>query len=305
MLRSLPLKIGIAVVVSAYFFFVFHGTFTLSWIEEWEYFGTGSIWATIIFWEDISAFVGLLFRLAASAIAFTSVILYFVRKTLSEQTIVKILRVVLVGEAIYWIGLLPSGIMPLAYFVDFSGHSPFDVLVRLLTNEVPLLVESVAIPAVLLKLAYELSPKKPLKDAIKWGLTAGTVYVFAFCFTHTGIWISTVRTKGVECLIAYPENLFSFGLTTIGMLALTIFTAHFAKTYIVALTLKDLNLQKIGAIITSLGLFFLCNYLTWILFGRNETWSTWYAWFLGHNMDLWMLSLPLAGLPLILEEVQY
>ena len=28
-------------------------------------------------------------------------------------------------------------------------------------------------------------------------------------------------------------------------------------------------------------------------------WSTWYAWFLGHNLDLWFLSLPLVGLPLI------
>ena len=36
-------------------------------------------------------------------------------------------------------------------------------------------------------------------------------------------------------------------------------------------------------------MYFLWNYLTWIYFGGDAVWSTWYAWFLGHNLDLWML----------------
>ena len=60
--------------------------------------------------------------------------------------------------------------------------------------------------------------------------------------------------------------------------------------------MEELKLKTIGAILIVFGLFFLWNYLTWIFFGG---WSSWYAWFLGHNLDLWMLSLPLLGLPLL------
>jgi uncharacterized membrane protein YqhA len=86
------------------------------------------------------------------------------------------------------------------------------------------------------------------------------------------------------------------------LLALAIYTAFFAKKSIGAETLQDLKLKTIGAIILALGMYFLWNYLTWIFFGGNYLWSPWYAWFLGHNMDLWMLSLPLLGLPLLFAD---
>ena len=57
-----------------------------------------------------------------------------------------------------------------------------------------------------------------------------------------------------------------------------------------------------GAIITLLGMYFLWNYLTWIYFGNNALWSDWYAWMLGHNMNLWVLAIPLVGLPLLLSR---
>jgi hypothetical protein len=31
----------------------------------------------------------------------------------------------------------------------------------------------------------------------------------------------------------------------------------------------------------------------------GSNWNEWYAWILGHNLDLWMLSLPLVGIPLL------
>jgi hypothetical protein len=42
--------------------------------------------------------------------------------------------------------------------------------------------------------------------------------------------------------------------------------------------------------------------LTWIFFGRDQLWSEWFAWFLGHNMDLWIIAIPLVGLPLLYSE---
>jgi hypothetical protein len=214
----------------------------------------------------------------------------------------KVLRAVLVGEAIYWLGLLVSGVLPLVFMGSFGDRSLLSILTSLLTSEIPLLVESIAIPVALFKLAHELNPNKPVKGAIKWGLIAGAVYVLVFWLVNTGLWIGTIQTKGVEYLTSYLENLFSFALTTTGMFALTVFTAYFAKKSIGTETIEKLKLKTVGAISIALGLFFLWNYLTWIFFGRNEIWSTWYAWFLGHNMDLWLVSIPLVGLPLLFER---
>jgi len=62
-----------------------------------------------------------------------------------------------------------------------------------------------------------------------------------------------------------------------------------------------LKLKTVGVIIVLAGLYFLWNYVTGIIFGA-ELWSDWYAWFLGHNLDLWALSLPLLGLPLLFKK---
>jgi hypothetical protein len=104
-------------------------------------------------------------------------------------------------------------------------------------------------------------------------------------------------------LTAYPENLLSFALTTFGMLALTVFTAYFTKRSIGTERVEKLDIQTIGAILTVLGLFYLWNYLSWIFFGRDETWSYWYLWFLG-NLNLWLLSIPMIGLPLLFKNKQ-
>jgi len=298
-----PLKIGLLIVTLSYFLFTLHGMLTLEWIGEWERLGGGgSIFSTIIFVEDISATIGLVFRLAASAVALAGTVLYFVKKGLPAQTITKILRLVLVGEAIYWLGLLVSGILPLIYLRGFGQSSLLMALLSILTSEIPLLVESIAIPVALFKLAYELNPNKPAKGAIKWGLIAGTIYVFVFWYVNTGLWIGTAQQKGLAYLTSYPETLLSFVVTTIGMFALTVFTAYFVKKSVGTETLEKLKLRTVGAIIIAVGLFFLWNYLTWIFFATDASWSIWYAWFLGHNMDLWLLSLPLVGLPLLFQR---
>jgi hypothetical protein len=106
-----PLKIGFLIVALAYFLFTFHAMFTLSWIGEWEFF-SGSF-RFVIFVEDITAGIGIASRLVASTIAFAGIIFYFVKKGLSTQTAMKLLRLVLIGEAIFWLGLLASGVLPL------------------------------------------------------------------------------------------------------------------------------------------------------------------------------------------------
>jgi len=159
-----PLKIGLLIVAAAYFLFTFHAMFTLSWIGEWESFN-GSL-RSIIFAEDISAAIGVAFRLAASVIALAGAILYFAKKALPTQTVKKLARLVLFGEAIYWLGLLTTAVLTLTSTFGFTiwranGHiSTLPIFVSLLIYEVPLLVESIIIPVVLFKLSHELNQNK-------------------------------------------------------------------------------------------------------------------------------------------------
>jgi hypothetical protein len=300
-----PLKIGFLIVAVAYFLFTFHAMFTLSWVGEWESFN-GSL-RLIIFAEDISAAIGVAFRLVASAVALGGVILYLVRKGLPTQRIKRLVRVVLFGEAIYWLGLLTTAVLTLTSTFGFTiwrvnGHiSTLPLFVSLLIYEIPLLIESIVIPAVLFKLSHELKANKPVNQAIRWALIAGTIYVLVFWLTSTTIWISTVLRQGIQYLTTYPENLLSFTLTSFGMLALTIFTAYFAKKSMGTENVEKLDIPTVGAIITVLGLYYLWNYLSWVLFGKAETWSYWYLWFLG-NLNLWLLSIPTVGLPLLFYQ---
>jgi hypothetical protein len=299
-----PLNIGFLIVATAYFLLTVHAMFNLSWVGEWESFG-GSL-RLIILAEDVSAAIGIAFRLVASAIAFGGAIIYFVRKGLPTQQIKMLFRLVLVGEAFYWLGLLTTAVLTLTGTVGFTiwrvnGHiSTLPILNSILIYSLPLLIESIVIPIVLFKLSHELGPDKPAKGAIKWGLIAGTVYLLVFWLTGTAIWVSTILRQGIQYL-AYPENLFSFSFTVFGMLALTIFTAYFTKKNAGTENIEKLNIRTVGAIITALGLFYLINYLTWIYFGKDETWSYWYLWFLG-NLNLWLLSVPMVGLPLLFKH---
>ena len=74
-----PLKVGLLVVVAAYFLFTLHAMFTLSWIGEWNRIGGGSF-GTMILVEDISATIGLVFRFAASIIALAAITVYLSKK---------------------------------------------------------------------------------------------------------------------------------------------------------------------------------------------------------------------------------
>jgi hypothetical protein len=297
-----PLKIGFLIVAVAYFLFTFHAMFSLSWVDEWESFNEPL--RSIIFAEDISAHIGIAARLVASAIALGGVILHFIRKGLPNQRVKKLLRLVLIGEAIYWVGLLTTALLSLTSTFGFTiwrlnGHtSTMPAWTSLLIYVTPLLIESIVVPTVLFKLSHELKPNKPVKSAIKWGLIAGTVYVLVFWLSSTAIWVSTILRQGIQYLTAYPENLFSFALTSFGLLALTIFMAGLTRKSVGTENVDNLDIRTIGAIITVLGLIYLLNYQTWIFFGKDETWSYWYLWFLV-NPNLWLLSIPTVGLPLL------
>jgi hypothetical protein len=296
-----PLKIGLLIVSLSYFLFTFHAMFTLSWIGEWE--PLGGSWGFIIFVEDISATIGLIFRFAASVLAFAGVIYYFAKKNMEQRTAYKVLRWGLVFEGIYWLGLIATAFYTIlgVGFMLSGGPTTLEILNYVFLSIIPTVVEAVVLPVAIFILVYKLSPNKPLKGAIKWALISGTIMIAVFWLTNTSMWVGVVDQKGIDYLLAYPENLVSFFVTAIGMAALTIYTAYLAKKTSGTPTLLKLPVRTIGAIILALGMFFLWNYSSWVVFA-GDTWNNWYAWFLGHNMDLWLLSLPLVGLPLLLTK---
>jgi hypothetical protein len=295
---SLALKIGLLVVAVAYFLFTLHALFTLEWIGEWNRFASGSI-STIILVQDVSAFVGVIARFIAGIIAIAGVGLYFRSGFPSTQRFYTILRGILVLEAAYWFALIPTAVT-LGYIAGvFYGSSTIGLLGALAWTTIPLFVESMVLPSALIVLAKKLDYKKPAVDAIRWAWISGVLLIVVFWLTNMGTWMLTVGTNGISYLVAYPQNMFSFIITVVGLIGLVLFTVYFAKKRGLTSSWQTLNLRGVGVIITLLGLFFLWNYLGWIFFGGDYVWSSWYAWFLGHNLDLWMLTLPLFGVPLM------
>lgn len=300
-----PLKIGLFIVALAYFLFALHDTFTLSWIGEWNRITTNPQLRFEIYFEDIVGFVATFFRLAAGIIAIVAVVSYFVHKTISRKMVFGALQWIAVLEGIYWVlAFLPTGYFEVRdlFFTHPYGHMTLKTTLNSFTlNTFPVLVESIAIPIALFILAYKLSPNKPLKSAIRWGLIYGAVYIFVLWVLNTTLWVSVIqeKSKGTAYLTSNPQNLLSFVLTAGGLLVLALYTSGFAFKSRNTHSLQELNLKIVGVIILALGLFFLWNYLTWIYFGG---WSDWYAWFLGHNEDLWLLSLPMLGAPLLFAD---
>ena len=302
-----PLKVGLLIVAVVFFLFTLHGLLTLEWIGEWNFFSEDrSFWILI---TDISSAIGLIFRVVGSLIAALAVVVYFIKKGLTTTTTYRILKIVLVIEAIYWFTFITSGFFGFESAVsallgdtaNTQGTGLWYTASVLISMGIPCMFESTILPIALVQTARNLSPSKPQTKALKWGLISGTSYIFIWWLNNAGLWIYTTVWKGTEYVTSYPENLFSFIITVFGLLALGIFATYFTKKSI-GTKLDMLKLKIVGSIILFAGLFFLWNYLTWIFFGKPELWSDWYAWFLGHNLDLWALSLPLLGLPLLFRS---
>lgn len=301
-----PLKVGFLIVSLVFFMFILHGLLTLQWLGEWNYFvGSASFW---VFITDISSAIGLIIRFVGSLVAVGAVLLFFVKKSFSTQTTYKFLKIVLIAEALYWFTFITSGIWgvtPILSMILNDASSQITgfwfTLQWIISLAIPCLFESIMLPIALFKIVFNLNPDKPQRELVKWSLIAGTIYIFVWWLNNANMWLYTVISEGTRYLTSYPANMISFIFTVFGLLALGIFSAHFTKKTIRKEKPEQLKLKTVGLIITIAGLYFLWNYFTGIIFG-TELWSDWYAWFLGHNLDLWALSLSSIGLPLLLRK---
>jgi hypothetical protein len=253
------------------------------------------------FWiafTDTAGMFGLGFRTMAALIAVITVSFFLVKRELSKSELLMSLRWIILGETVYLLSLFPV----LLWFIALdTGASSFG-LGSIIETLLPVTVQSIIIPVVLIKLFLAMSPNKPEKGIIRWGLIATTFYTLMFWLNNTGNWTAALMKKGAEYVVSYPDHILSFGLTTIGLLSLTLYTAYFTKKSMSIESFKEIELRKIGVIITALGLYFFVIYVMWLFVGTEAKWSSWYAWFLGHNMDLWVISLPLIGIPLLFHK---
>jgi hypothetical protein len=280
---------------------------SLSWFSYMLYefangiINRGPLEVFFILITDVPGCIGLGFRTAAGFIAVVISLFYLAKKDLSKPELLMAVRLVVLFEAGYWfLSFFMSGVWGVAAFLDPSVGFGSLILMTIM-NTLPCFVQSIGLVAVLIKLFFELSPNKPAKNAIKWGLITGTFYVFVFWLNNTGMWIAALVEKGLDYILLYPSNMFSFLFSTVGLYLLALYTAYFAKKSMNTESFKLLNPQAIGAIVTLVGIYFCANYVMWIFLDSVGGWGSWYAWILGHNLDLWAMSLPFIGVPLLFQ----
>ncbi len=241
--------------------------------------------------SDTASGTGLAFRAVGGFIAVTTVLFFLIKRDLSEPEALTSLRYIVILEAAYWFSLIFSMIP--------SAWSSFSSLT--VENNIPIVVEGIALPIVLAMLFINLSPKKASTYGLKWGLISGTTYIFVFWLNNACNWIAAVMIKNTSYLTLYPANLFSFLLTTVGLLAVAIYATYFSMKTIRARDISKLNLKRVGVIIVAFGLYFDIIFVMYLFLGAVGGWGEWYAWFFGHNMDLWLMALPMAGVPFLFQ----
>jgi hypothetical protein len=246
---------------------------------------------------DVPAAIGLSFRAAAGFIALITVLFYMVKRDLSPPEALTSMRWIMLLEAAYWFSLFPSALW--GFRVTFPRY-PREVFI--IGTGVACLAESIVMPVALIGLFLKLSSKKPGANAVKWGLIAATSYIFVLWVNYSAQWSSDIILNGFSILTCYPVNAAVFAVTVGGLLLLTIFAGVFARKSSMTDTLAGVDLKKAGLIVTAFGLYFDVALLLWLLFGSISGESISQTFFVYHNMDLWLFSLPLMGLPLILSR---
>ena len=293
------LRTGLFLVATAWFSFNFY-EFVNAIVHVIQPSRDNPVWTMWVL-QETGGTVGLGLRTAGALIAVITALFYLFKRDLSEAEAFMAVRLIIIFEAAYWLSFLFS-IVPSGFgFIENVGFSIWDTnLGLLLENNLPVIVQATILPAVLIILFLKLSPKKAATSGLKWGLISGVVYILVLWLNNTGNWLYALMQKNMEYLTQYPANMFSFLLTVAGLLLLAIYTAY--ATVKNRANLANISLRKIGFIITAFGLYFDIIYVMYLALGPVGGWGSWYAWFTGHNLDLWLMALPLAGVPLLFSQ---
>ena len=277
------IRTGLFLTALAWFTFTFY-EFTNSLLHNFHPNPDNPVWSWLLF-QETGGCIGLGLRAAGGLVAVIASLFYLVKRDLSEPEALMALRLIVIFEASYWLSFLFS-----------ISHGDFTNISGLLENNLPVTVQSILLPIVLIILFFNLAPKRAATGGVKWGLISGTVYVLIIWLNNAGNWIVAVMAKGIDYLTLYPANLFSFVLTVIGLLLLTVYVAYLSKKA------STIDLRTVGFAVTAFGLYFDIIYVMYLFLGPVGGWGLWYAWFTGHNLDLWLMAVPFAGVPLLLQK---
>jgi hypothetical protein len=246
---------------------------------------------------DLPGSIGLGFRTVTSFLAVIVILFSLAKRDMSTSEIVTSFRWLVLLSAAYWVFFLPSSVWGFQ-FSSIGYPQEFFII----ETGLPCLVEGIVMPTVLVVLFFKLSVNKPAPDAIKWGLIAGAANIFVLWFNYTSQWWSEIFLRGIGFLTKYPLYAFEFVITVCGLLLIAVYATVYAKNSSGAETLAGLNLRKAGIIVTAVGLYFDVIMLLWLLFGDAGVLTIWPTFSVLHNVDLWMVTLPLVGLPLIFSK---
>jgi hypothetical protein len=306
--KNALIKAGLLVVLCSWLIFTAYWFFkSLAWVE-YAYPYRLTTYLVV----DVATSMGLGFRMVAGLVAIWAVVGLLMGREISR--LVKLIGLAVVLEALFFLTFLPSA------FLGFELGGPF----FLVESAIPCLVMATILPVSLFKLKSKITQStKHYGGAIKWGCIAGISYLIVFWLNFTTQWIGTFIQPeswtstypgyeinafiypgyGINYIIDHPLNLFSFLLTSVGLLALTIFFSWSVLPTIRDPT-KRPNLRKMGAALTFLGAYFIIVILFFIIFGHVGGRSIWTMWFIYNNLDVWCVALPALGIPLMLGKAQ-
>lgn len=224
------------------------------------------------------------------------------------------LRYALPLEALYFMSFFPSAVF--GFLEGFNLISGFHTLTQgglwfLFETAIPTLVQATIVPFSLLKLRSKLTANPSKQEVAKWACIAGIAYLIYWWITYFGQWMatflqpasyaSTYPGYGIGYMLNYPVNIFTFVLTAVGLPLLIVFFCWTSRRAING-SAKEFSLRNVGITLTLLGAYFITIVALFHIFGYVGGSSIWIIFFMFNNPDLWCVTLPLVGIPLILAN---
>jgi hypothetical protein len=256
--------------------------------------------------------IGLGFRIGAVVSAILAFASYLSKE---KPKVLNHLRRALLLEAPYFLSFIPSAIfgftagsgLLLGYHTLTEGGLWF-----VIETAIPTLVEAIIMPISLLKLRSKLnSSEQSRAEIVNWTCITGLSYIIVFWLTYLTQWIasflqpasyaSTYPGYGPEYVLAYPLNMLTFILTSAGLPLLMVFFVRSSLRAMREANVK-LDLRKVGITLTLLGGYFITVIALFVIFGAVGGASIWIIFFMFNNPDLWCVTLPILGIPLILAK---
>lgn len=302
------IKVGLSIVLCSWLIY------TTYWFAK-QFTGWWSQAPILDLFATTLGTMGLGFRVGAALAAILALVNFLKQKAISR--VLKLVRFALALEAFYFMTFIVNAVFGFpAGFGLLGWHNLIEGgLWFIIETAIPTLVESIIMPASLLKLRSELTPSpKPSGGIVKWACIAGVSYLIVFWLTYVTQWIATIiqpesyaslyHGYGIEYVLNHPLNMIAFILTSVGLLLLTIFF-WWSSLPVMRDPDAGLNLRRVGITLTLLGGYFITIITLFMIFGTVGGISIWIVFFMFNNPDLWCITLPVLGISLILTKNRF